>query len=140
LHLLNKKIKLARYAIILLAPIIITFITLFLGRYPVSFSGVIATLFYNTGFFEKPTPEVATIIFQLRLPRAIAGAFIGAALAISGAAFQGVFRNPLVSSGILGVSNGAGFGAALAIVFLGGSYYSYILAFLFQIHLYTYRF
>jgi iron complex transport system permease protein len=42
---------------------------------------------------------------------------VGASLAASGAAFQGLFRNPLVSSGILGVSSGSGFGAALAIVF-----------------------
>ena len=57
-----------------------------------------------------------TIILNIRLPRAVLGALVGGALAISGAAFQGLFRNPLVSSSILGVSSGAGFGAALGII------------------------
>lgn len=124
----NKSIK---HIILILAPLIVIFFTLFLGRYSVSISQVISTLIPNTSFLEKPSQEVSTIIFQLRLPRAIAGAFVGAALAVSGAAFQGVFRNPLVNSGILGVSNGAGFGAALSIVFFSGGYYVYIFAFIF---------
>ena len=57
----------------------------------------------------------------------------GAALAVSGAAFQGVFRNPLVNSGLLGVSNGAGFGACLAIVFFGGGAFTYGFAFVFAV-------
>ncbi|MBP5239819.1 MAG: iron ABC transporter permease, partial [Oscillospiraceae bacterium] len=73
------------------------------------------------------------VIWYLRLPRAIAAAMCGAALAVSGAAFQGVFRNPLVNSGLLGVSTGAGFGACAAIVFLGGGIYTYVLAFTFAL-------
>jgi iron complex transport system permease protein len=65
----------------------------------------------------------------MRLPRILAALAVGAALAVSGAAFQGVFRNPLVNPGLLGVSNGAGLGAAFAIVFLGGSLATYPLAF-----------
>jgi iron complex transport system permease protein len=57
-----------------------------------------------------------TIVWEIRLPRALLGSLVGACLAVSGTAFQGLFRNPLVSSGILGVSSGAGFGAALAIL------------------------
>ncbi len=56
------------------------------------------------------------ILWQIRLPRLVMGAMVGASLAVSGAALQGLFRNPLVSSGMLGVSAGAGFGAALGIV------------------------
>ena len=67
------------------------------------------------------------------MPRAVIGAFVGASLAVSGAAFQGVFRNPLVNSGILGVSNGASFGAALAIVIWGGGMYLYGFAFIFAV-------
>jgi iron complex transport system permease protein len=55
----------------------------------------------------------------VRLPRLLAGILVGAGLSISGAAFQGLFRNPLVSPHILGVSAGAGLGAALAILFFG---------------------
>lgn len=66
------------------------------------------------------------------MPRAILGALVGGSLAVSGAAFQGLFRNPLVSSGILGVTSGAGFGAALAIIlFHAATVPIYISAFLF---------
>ncbi|GAJ97961.1 transport system permease protein [Geomicrobium sp. JCM 19055] len=56
--------------------------------------------------------EEAAVI-QLRLPRVILAILIGGGLSIAGAAFQGMFANPLVSPDILGVSAGAGFGAAL---------------------------
>ncbi|MBR4765793.1 MAG: iron ABC transporter permease, partial [Clostridia bacterium] len=62
-----------------------------------------------------------------------AAAFVGASLAVSGAAFQSVFRNPLVNSGILGVSNGAGFGACVAIVFFGGGAFTYFFSFVFAV-------
>lgn len=120
-----------KYFVLLIVPLLAIFFTLFLGRYPVSFYEVVRALLPRMNFLEQPSKEVWTIIYQLRLPRAVAGAFVGAALAASGAAFQGVFRNPLVNSGILGVSNGAGFGAALSIVVFGGGYYSYPLAFFF---------
>lgn len=77
--------------------------------------------------------EACTIVLSMRLPRAIAAAAVGAALAVSGAAYQGVFRNPLVNPGLLGVSNGAGFGAALAIVAVGGGAAVYPSAFLFGV-------
>lgn len=61
------------------------------------------------------------LIFNLRLPRIVAACLIGAALAAAGFVFQMVFRNPLVSPGFLGVSQGAGFGAAIAIIFFGSA-------------------
>jgi iron complex transport system permease protein len=64
-------------------------------------------------------PTLESILFDVRLPRLFAGVLVGAGLSISGAAFQGLFRNPLVSPHILGVSAGAGLGAALAILFFG---------------------
>jgi iron complex transport system permease protein len=57
-----------------------------------------------------------SVIMDVRLPRVAAGLLVGAGLSISGASFQGVFRNPLVSPHILGVAAGAGFGAAIAIL------------------------
>lgn len=57
------------------------------------------------------------IIWQLRLPRALLAASVGAALALSGAIFQGVFRNPLADPYLLGVASGAGFGATVVMVF-----------------------
>ena len=115
--------------LLFLAPFFVIFLTLFSGRYSASLAEIIQTLFPWGSGQENISVETWTVIWQLRLPRALAAAFVGAALAASGAAFQGVFRNPLVNSGILGVSNGAGFGAALAIVLFGGGYYSYLFAF-----------
>jgi len=72
-----------------------------------------------------------SVIMDVRLPRLLAGLLVGAGLSISGAAFQGLFRNPLVSPHILGVSAGAGFGAALAILFFGNIFMVQLLSFCF---------
>lgn len=60
------------------------------------------------------------IIYEIRLPRIALGALIGAALAVSGAVMQGLFRNPLADPGLVGVSAGAGLGA-ISIIVLGGT-------------------
>ncbi len=74
---------------------------------------------------------ITTIVFEIRLPRIIGALVVGAALAMAGSAFQGIFKNPLVSSDLLGVSNGAGFGAALAILLSGLNVVTQIFAFVF---------
>jgi iron complex transport system permease protein len=62
------------------------------------------------------SPRDAVIVWQLRLPRVVLGLLVGAMLAVAGAAYQGVFRNPLADTYLLGASSGAGLGATLAIV------------------------
>ncbi|MGH2370554.1 MAG: FecCD family ABC transporter permease, partial [Chloroflexota bacterium] len=61
------------------------------------------------------SPAQDAIVWQLRLPRVLAGALVGAALATSGALFQGLFRNPMADPYVLGISSGAAFGATLAL-------------------------
>jgi len=63
------------------------------------------------------TPRQQAILWKIRMPRIVLGALVGAMLALAGAAYQGVFRNPLADPYLLGVSSGAGLGATLAIVF-----------------------
>lgn len=116
-------------ALLLILPLAAVLVSLFFGRYPISLREVVFSLF---GSQDVALTSRVTVL-QLRLPRAIAAAFVGASLAVSGAAFQSVFRNPLVNSGILGVSNGAGFGACIAIVFFGGGIFTYILSFVFAV-------
>ena len=113
----------------ILLPFAFIILSLITGRYSIGIADVIRTLFDPSG----ATAENFRVVWYLRLPRTLAAAMCGAAFAVSGAAFQGVFRNPLVNSGILGVSNGAGFGACLAIVFLGGGAYTYLMAFVFAV-------
>ena len=73
-----------------------------------------------TGAPSPLPPHAETVLWNIRLPRIAAGMVVGAALAAAGAAYQGMFRNPLVSPDILGVSAGAGLGAVLGI-FMGWS-------------------
>lgn len=70
------------------------------------------------GLGPAPDPSAAATILQLRLPRVALGLIVGAALAVSGAAMQGVFRNPLADPGLVGVSSGAAL-AAVAVIVLG---------------------
>jgi iron complex transport system permease protein len=65
------------------------------------------------------SPLDRAVLFDIRLPRIVVGLMVGALLSVAGAGYQGVFRNPLVDSGTLGASAGAGLGATLAIVYLG---------------------
>ncbi|MEN8614442.1 iron ABC transporter permease [Dehalogenimonas sp. THU2] len=108
-------------------------VSLFIGRYPLSVSEVLQALAFQLGLGNADVPAThINVVWDIRLPRAILGAAVGASLAVSGASFQGMFRNPLVSSNILGVSSGAGFGAALAIIlFQGQAVYIYLFAFAF---------
>ena len=109
-------------------PIILFFGSFLIGRYPISPSDVLmAILPVKTNL----SPAVYTIVWDIRLPRIVAAMIVGAALSISGASFQGVFQNPLVSPDILGVSAGAGFGASLAILLGSSSFTIQIMAFLF---------
>jgi iron complex transport system permease protein len=77
---------------------------------------IAAILAYRLGLPVEVTwsPAQEAIVWQLRLPRVIAGALVGAALATSGALFQGLFRNPMADPFVLGISSGAAFGATLA--------------------------
>lgn len=109
-------------------PVLCVAASLFAGRFSLSPAQVLSTLL-------RPVPGEAstTVVFHLRLPRSVMAAFVGASLSASGAAYQGVFRNPLVNSSLLGVSQGAGFGASLAIVLLGGGAALYPCAFVFAV-------
>jgi iron complex transport system permease protein len=62
-----------------------------------------------------------SILWDIRLPRVVLGALVGAMLAVAGASYQGVFRNPLADPYLLGVAGGAGLGATIVIAYAGGS-------------------
>lgn len=112
--------------VILIIVLAVIFVLSFaLGRYPVSpadvikilWSNIIEFITFNNITINHTWPDIMeTVVIQIRLPRILAAILIGASLAMAGVSFQGLFRNPLVSPDILGVSAGAGFGAALAIL------------------------
>jgi iron complex transport system permease protein len=102
-----------------------------LGRVNIGFSQVLKIL-ASPLFPMVPDWSATTfsVVMDVRLPRVMAGILVGAALSISGATFQGVFQNPLVSPHILGVASGAGFGAALAILFFDNLWVIHLVSFL----------
>ena len=115
--------------------LIIAFIfALAFGRYIIPFDKVIAIivgkLFGVLGDWSKIEE---TVVMSIRLPRILLSIFIGAGLSVSGVSMQALFSNPLVSPHILGVSYGAGFGAALGILFSDQVIAIQILAILFGI-------
>lgn len=86
------------------------------GKYPVAPGELWRALAGRLGGDTTGLPDaVDTVVWHIRLPRVLAGLLVGAALAAAGAAYQGMFRNPLVSPDVLGVSAGAGLGAVAAI-------------------------
>jgi iron complex transport system permease protein len=99
---------------VLIAGLLLAFMV---GRYPVSFGDLIHVIGAKLGVSSAAGVPAAAdnVIWQVRGPRVVAAALVGAALAIAGTAFQGLFRNPLVSPDILGASSGAALGAVLGI-------------------------
>ena len=91
--------------------------SLALGKYPVSPLQIL-TLFKEilTGGEHSLPGSVYTVILKIRLPRLVAAFAAGAALSVSGASYQGLFRNPMASPDLLGATAGASFGAALGII------------------------
>lgn len=99
-------------ALLLPGLVVVVLAALVFGAYPLAISEALAALLAGPGV----AGEAGTVVWNLRLPRIMAGLLVGMALSVAGAAYQGMFRNPLVSPDILGVSAGAGLGAAIAIL------------------------
>lgn len=119
--------------LILLLPVIFFIISLVLGRYPIGVLDVgkvlLSPLFPR---LAEGIPDVARqLVLQIRAPRILAALLIGASFGATGTAFQAIFKNPLVDSNILGVTSGAGFGAAIAILLLGNAWQVQLSAFVF---------
>jgi iron complex transport system permease protein len=95
--------------------VVIAFVSIGVGRYPLAPGEVLGVLW--NGVQGSAEGTAGAIVWQIRLPRIGVAALVGAALSIAGAAFQHMFRNPLVAPDTLGVSAGAALGAVVSIVF-----------------------
>ncbi len=89
-------------------------IGLTVGAFPVTFDGAVRA-FAKLWSGAAPTTPEERVLLSIRGPRVLAGLIVGASLAAAGVVYQGLFRNPLVSPDVLGVSAGAGLGAVLGI-------------------------
>ncbi|TEB15872.1 putative ABC transporter permease protein [Pelotomaculum sp. FP] len=116
--------------ILILLPVTAFLFSFAIGRYAISIPQLMSTL-YGHYFGSVTGTNLETVVFNIRLPRIFAGMLVGAALSTAGAAYQGMFKNPLVSPDILGASAGAGFGACLAIYLSQSGLIIQVSAFLF---------
>lgn len=120
-----------RFGIIIL-PLIIAIASLGIGRFEVDFVTVVKILASHLFPIDPTWSDMEyTVVMTVRFPRILLALLIGAGLSVSGAAFQGMFANPLVSADILGVAAGAGFGASIGILLFGTGYTTQLLALLF---------
>ena len=119
--------------LLVLIPIILCVAALSIGRYRITTLDVMRVLI--SPIFPDSAVDVTEIakrlILNIRLPRVLAALLIGASFGTTGTAFQAIFKNPLVDSNILGVTSGAGFGAALALLLLFNLWQVQGLAFIF---------
>lgn len=106
-----------RWPVLILLPAVAFLISFQLGRYPITAPELLHTLFFH---FADPSQiidaNMETTLFNIRLPRVLAVLLVGGGLSMAGAAYQGMFKNPMVSPDILGASAGAAFGACLAML------------------------
>ncbi len=118
--------------ILVLLPMAVFLVSFTFGRYSIPIQDILG-IFISKIFGLKATwgEAVETVIFSVRIPRIFAAMLVGGALSVSGAAYQGLFKNPMVSPDILGASAGAGFGAAMAILLSCGLIGVQISSFLF---------
>lgn len=113
IRLSNRMILIILSAILLL----LMLVSFMLGRYRISAVDVLASLCSMLTGSEAGINEVTiSVINNIRFPRIVACVLTGAALSVSGASYQGIFQNPMVSPDVLGATAGAGFGAALGIL------------------------
>ena len=109
-----KKKRLPQGAVIaILAAVLVMSVigSVVLGRYPIGFRelcGIVGSKFMDIKPFWKPVQE--SLLLNHRLPRILLSCMVGACLSSAGAAYQGVFQNPMAAPDILGASNGAAFG------------------------------
>ena len=126
----HKEHNFIKAAVLIALPAIFFVGTICIGRYSVSPAEVFKSFVIAiTGADMGIDEQTYGVVINLRFPRAIQGILVGASLAVSGACFQSLFRNPLVSSGMLGVSNGAGFGAALSILLFNSMFMTSVFSF-----------
>jgi iron complex transport system permease protein len=96
--------------------VVLVLVSFMVGKFDVTLRDLIAVLWARvSGASHDLPPVIDTVIFQIRMPRIAAALVVGAALSAAGATYQSLFRNPLASPDILGVSAGAGLGAVLGI-------------------------
>jgi iron complex transport system permease protein len=107
----------ASKTVLLALPLITALVCIGIGRYSMSMGESFSVLWNTfTGAAAKVSPQAYSVVIRIRLPRILLAILCGSGLAVSGAAFQALFTNPLATPDTLGVAAGTSFGAALALL------------------------
>ncbi len=120
----NRKIVL--FFILMIVTLLVSF---WIGYYSLSPTQIWRAFLFGLGIPVEVEPQAVTIFWKIRLPRILSALLIGSSLSVAGSVYQGMFHNPLVSPDILGVSAGAGLGAAFSIFWGFPYWYTQIFAF-----------
>lgn len=111
-------------------PITVFLATLCIGRYPITIGNVFSAFFSPNSI----AADVYNVFWGVRFPRTLFALFCGGSLSVCGAVFQGIFRNPLASPDLLGISSGASFGASIAIILMNATpFFTGLFAFIFGV-------
>lgn len=107
--------------VLLIALVFVAILSMGMGAYHIPFTDVCILLAQKIGLFTSAAVESieADVLYVVRMPRVFLGILVGAALGVSGAAIQGIFRNPLAEPGLIGISSGASLFAVLIIALEG---------------------
>ena len=124
-----------QFAVLGVLLVVVVLGSICMGRFPVEVGEVVQIIGARLGLaaWDGLDPAATTAVLEVRLPRILVCAGVGAALSVAGAAYQGVFQNPMVSQDVMGASSGAAFGAALAILLALGAKGVTLSAFLFGV-------
>ena len=129
------KLKKSLFPVLLTTLVLTVAVSLVIGKYPLALRDIGGFFLFKLFGIGVMDPEryglLSSLIQDIRMPRILAAMLIGASLSVSGAAFQAMFVNPLVSPSLLGVLAGASFGAALGMVFTQNWFAVQCLAFIF---------
>lgn len=112
---LKNKVKL-KFIILIFLLMIVFVLSFTIGRYPIKFFDVINVIFDKIFYGINQNEVNATIIWNIRIPRVLCAMLVGAGVSTSGALFQGLLKNPMVSPDILGATQASAFGAAFGIL------------------------
>lgn len=114
----------------IIALLVVFIFALSIGRYYIPFFETIQIVFSNIFPIDKVFDSLqVSVVMDLRLPRSVLAVVVGSALSLSGATYQSIFKNPMVSPDLLGVSAGASVGAAIGILMGSGNLMIQVVAF-----------
>ena len=119
-----------KWPFLLLIPVLLVLISFSTGKFTISIPDLLHTVYYHfVDSSQIKNPNMETFLFNIRIPRILTSLLVGGGLSAAGAAYQGMFRNPMVSPDIMGASAGAALGASIALLLGLTSIYVQLFAF-----------